>query len=66
MKLSEIIPTAPYLIGRSKKRKHCKSADRGGYTWELAPLVFSDPRKLIGKAARIRKASNEKHRKKHG
>lgn len=64
MKLSEIIPTAPYLIGRSRKRKHCKSADKGGFTWELGNLVFGNPLDQIGKAAKIRKASNEKHRKK--
>jgi hypothetical protein len=59
MKLSEISPTAPSLIGRRGKRPHCKSADRGGFTWELGDLVFDDPMKLIGKSAKARAKARE-------
>lgn len=57
MKLSDISPTAPYLIGRRNKRPHCKSADRGGFTWELGDLVFGDPIANLGKGARSRAQS---------
>jgi hypothetical protein len=64
MKLSEIIPTAPAFIGRAKKRKHSKSADKGGYCWELGVYAFSNPLDQVGKAIKKRRATAEKYGKK--
>lgn len=66
MKLSDIVPTAPYLIGRGKKRKHCKSADKGGFTWELGAYAFGNPLEQVGKAIKKRRDAAERYHRKHG
>jgi hypothetical protein len=66
MTRAELSPTAPYLIGRRGKRKHSKSADKGGYSWELAVYAFSSPLDQVGKAIKKRRETAEKYSKKTG
>lgn len=66
MKLCDIVPTAPYLIGRGKKRKHCKSADKGGYGFDFGAIAFGDPLEQVGKAIKKRRDAAEKYHRKHG
>lgn len=56
MKLSEI--TAPPPM-KALKRSHSKSADRGGYNWDLGCVVFQNPMDNIGKVAKIRANQRE-------
>lgn len=51
MKLSEISSPPPM---KALKRGHSKSADRGGYNWDLGCVVFQDPMSRIGKVAKVR------------
>jgi hypothetical protein len=63
MTRAELSPTAPYLIGRGKKRKHSKSADKGGYSWELGAYAFGNPMDQVGKAIKKRRETAEKYSK---
>jgi hypothetical protein len=63
MTRAELSPTAPYLIGRRGKRKHSKSADKGGYSFDFGSIAFSDPMLLVGKAIKKRRETAEKYSK---
>jgi hypothetical protein len=63
MTRAELSPTAPYLIGRRGKRKHCKSADHGGDGFDFGPIAFGNPMDLVGKAIKKRRETAEKYSK---
>jgi hypothetical protein len=66
MTRAQLSPTAPYLIKRRGKRKHCKSADHGGFGFDHGSIAFANPMDLVGKAIKKRRETAEKYHRKHG